>query len=204
MFDKDEVSRRRKLADAKAREAKLREELAAIQKAKRSARSGIDQITRHENWHARTLAAADRRAGYTGEMASARLYLRSLPVDKYSAILAQYAMGSSDADNLSVEVAAVRANFDQWHRKGEAIILDRERRAYAAECARWADREASQPTQSWRAKPMTRGQYFLIARTAEFLNVAEPTGKITRGAAHDWLKTHDANLRLRPDGVEGS
>ena len=119
MYDKDEERRRRELEALKAKEAKLRAELASLNKDKQSAKSRLLSTTRHENWHVRRLAALDMLMGYVGEMASARIYVRSLPLDDYVAALRPFAVLMPGADNLSIEIAAVKANHDEWHRLGE-------------------------------------------------------------------------------------
>ena len=203
MYDKDEERRRRELEALKAKETKLREELASLNKEKQTAKSRLLSTTRHENWHFRRLASLDMLMGYVGEMASARIFVRSLSLDDYVAALRPYAVLMPGADNLSIEVAAVKANHDEWHRLGEEIVLERERQAAEAERASWEDWRAKNPEQNeWRGKPMTRRQYFLISRTADHLGIRMP-GQMTRGEACDWLESHGGNLRLNRDGEEG-
>lgn len=196
MYDKDEERRRRELEALKAKEAKLREELASLAKEKQSAKSRLLSTTRHENWHVRRLAALDMLMGYVGEMASARIYVRSLPLNDYVAALRPFAVLMPGADNLSIEIAAVKANHDEWHRLGEEIVLERERKAAAAERASWEEWRAKNPEQNdWRGKGMTRRQYFLVSRTADYLGIRTP-GQMTRGEACDWLDSRGGNLRL--------
>ena len=207
MYDKDEEHRRRELEALKAKEAKLRDDLAALNKKTRSAKSRLVSARKHENWHARRLAALDMAHGYTGEMASARIYVRSLPFAAYVKALEPHAVGMRGADNLSIEIAAVRANYDEWHRHGEEIVLDRERQAAAADRAAWEDWQKKNPgVTDWRDKPITRRQYFLVSRTAEQLGIRMP-GQMSRGQASDWLAGHGANLRLvrqnGPDAILG-
>ena len=200
MYDKDEERRRRELEALKAKEAKLRAELASLNKDKQSAKSRLLSTTRHENWHVRRLAALDMLMGYVGEMASARIYVRSLPLDDYVAALRPFAVLMPGADNLSIEIAAVKANHDEWHRLGEEIVLERERKAAAADRASWEEWRAKNPEQNeWRGKPMTRRQYFLVSRTADHLGIRMPS-QMTRGESCDWLESHGGNLRLARDG----
>lgn len=196
MYDKDEEHRRRELEALKAKEAKLRDQLAALNKKTRSAKTRLVSTTKHENWHARRLAALDMVHGYTGEMASARIYVRSLPFAAYVKALEPHAMAMRGADNLSVEIAAVRANHDEWHRRGEEIVLERERQAADADRASWEEWQKKNPDAiDWRDKPMTRRQYFLVSRTAEQIGIRMPS-QMSRGQASDWLAGHGANLRL--------
>ena len=200
MYDKDEERRRRELEALKAKEAKLREELASLNKEKQTAKSRLLSTTRHENWHVRRLASLDMLMGYVGEMASARIYVRSLSLDDYVAALRPFAVLMPGADNLSIEIAAVKANYDEWHRLGEEIVLERERTAAAADHASWVEWRAKNPEQNdWRGKPMTRRQYFLVSRTADYLGIRMP-GQMTRGEACDWLESHGGNLRLADAG----
>lgn len=201
MYEKDEERRRRELEALKAKEARLREELAAINKEARSARSKLLSTTKHENWHVRRLAALDMLMGYDGEMASARIYVRGLPFEDYVAALRPHAVAMPAADNLSIEIAAVRANHDEWHLLGEEIVLERERKAAEVERANWEEWRAKNPgTNDWRGKPMTRRQYFLISRTVDHLGIRMPAA-MTRGAACDWIDEHGGNLRLARDGA---
>ena len=207
MYDKDEEHRRRELEALKAKEAKLRDELAALNKKTRSAKSRLVSATKHENWHARRLAALDMAHGYTGEMASARIYVRSLQFAAYVKALEPHALVMRGADILSIEVAAVRAKHDEWHRRGEEIVLERERQAADADRTSWEEWQKKNPDSiDWRDKPMTRRQYFLVSRTAEHIGIRMP-GQMSRGQASDWLARHGANLRLvrqhGPDVIPG-
>ena len=199
MYDKDEERRRRELETLKAKEAKLREELASLNKEKQTAKSRLLSTTRHENWHVRRLASLDMQMGYVGEMASARIYVRSLSLDDYVAALRPFAVLMLGADNLSIEIAAVKANHDEWNRLGEEIVLERERKAAEADRAGWEEWRARNPeANDWRGKPMTRRQYFLISRTVDRLGIRMPS-EMTRGAACDWIDQHGGNLRLTRD-----
>jgi hypothetical protein len=204
MYDREEERRRRELESAKAKEAKLREELAALRNETRSAKNRLASATRHETWHVHRLAHLDRLAGYDGDMASARIYVRSLSFSDYMAVLRPYAEINPSATNLDIEVAAVIANRTNWHNKGEAIVLERERVAAEADRASWEAWQATHEDASgWRDKPMSRRQYFLVSRTADYLGVDTP-GRMSRGEAFDWLVQHGGNLRLAREEVDGT
>lgn len=201
MFDKTEESSRRKIGELAAAEAQLKARLAELNKERRSVKARLASTTKHENWHAHRLAHLDRLAGYSGEMASARIYIRSLPLSEYMSELMPFAEQMQGADNLAIEVAAVKANHDDWHNRGEEIVLERARVAAQAEYASWEAWQLKNPTaQHWRDKPMTRGQFFLVSRTADLLSIIAPA-KMTRGEAHDWLSAHGGNLRLAREKV---
>ena len=203
MFEKIEESARRKIGELAAAEAELRAKLAEITKEARSTKTRLASTTKHENWHVRRLAHLDRLKGYDGEMASARIYVRSLPWPDYLAALMPYAEVMPDADNLAIEVAAVKDNLGQWDRLGDEIVLERERVTADADYAGWEAWQKKNPSQQqWRTKLMTSRQFFLVSRTADQLSIIAPP-KMNRGEAHDWLSSHGANLRLARGRGEG-
>jgi hypothetical protein len=198
MYDKDEVRRARQLRVAEARVAKARDELAHQQREARAAKSRLVSTTKHENWHARRLSHLDRLAGYDGEMASARIYVRSLSWRDYVEALRPYAEIMPNSNNLEIEIAAVRDNFASWHERGETIVLDREVAAAASDRESWERWQREHPgSDDWRKKTMSRRQWFLISRTVDILEIEMP-GRLTRGEAAEWLNQHGANLRLHP------
>lgn len=197
MFDDEEARRRRELEAARQEEAKLREKLDKLKQKTRSAKSRLNSTTKHETWHAHRLAHLDRLAGYTGEMASARIFVRSLSFGDYFNALRPFAENMNTSNVLEIEFAAVQHNLDAWHVEGEKIVLDRERKAVEADRAKWEEYQSKHPDMRWRERPMTRRQYFLVLRTADHLGVEAPRTNLTRGEAFDWLDQHGANLRLR-------
>lgn len=70
--------------------------------------------------------------------------------------------------------------------------------AYERDCSAW---KAAEPNcaPTWRDKPMTRGQRFLVADTAALLGIEIPED-MDRGAAADWLDANTANVVLRLEG----
>ena len=202
MFNKEEDKRRRELLAAQAKEAKLREKLDALRRKTLSAKARLNSSTKHENWHAHRLAHLDRLAGYTGEMASARIYVRSLPFDDYHAALSPFAKSMTKSSILDIEFAAVQHHHEDWQQMGEELVLERERKAAEADLAGWEKFQRENPDSNWRANAMSRRQYFLIMRTSEQLGIEMPAGRMTRGQAHDWLQAHGANLRLNRDRDE--
>lgn len=197
-YDREEMRRRREYEEALAAQKKLEEKLAGLKRAARTAKGRLlSSTTRSETWHRMSLGWLDRNAGYDGEMASARVYLRWLPIHDYlQALLPFAAEMPDDAANVEIEVAAVRANLDDWTARGNALLLDRAKRDYAAEAASFAAWQRDNPGRdAWRKKPPTRSQGFLVARMAAALNLEPPT-RMNRGDAHDWIADHGGNPRL--------
>ena len=203
--DREGDRRRRELRKAEALKAELEAKLAELRRRARSARSRLKSTTRHETWHVHRLAAQDRQAGYDGEMAEARHYLRSLPTRLYIEAIAQFARAMPDAPIVEVEVTAVRANLDGWTEASKAMLYERARQAYEAECRSFETWAADHPgEQDWRDRPATRPQWMLIRRTVEALQLNDMPSRLNCGEAYDWLQQHGANVRFRPlsDGEE--
>ena len=198
-YDREERRRRRDFDEAMAQQKKLEAKLAELKRSARTAKSRLlSSTTKSETWHRMTLGWLDRDAGYDGEMASARVWLRSLPIDAYVRTLAPFAGTMPDATNLEIEVATVKANLADWTARGDALILDRARRAYAADTASFAQWQRDHPDhEDWRKKAPTRSQGFLISRIAAALSVETPM-RMNRGEAHDWIAGHGGNPRLAP------
>lgn len=195
-YDRTEARRRRELEKALVAKKKFDEKAAELNRKARKAKSRLLATTRHESWHRHALAWLDRDAGYDGEMASARVWLRGLPFDDYLAALAPYAEAMPNAANVRIEVAAVRANLVEWTEKGDALLLDRARAEYALEVEGFRKWQRENPDKKeWRALPPTRTQLFLVSRNAARLGIDEPSN-LDRGGAHDWIEERGGNLRL--------
>lgn len=204
IYDRDEERRRSALRKAQAETARLQAKLAGLRRNERSARSRLLSGTRHETWHAHRLAYQDRQAGYSGEMAEARYYLRALPADQYVQAILPYADQLSDGGVVDIEVLAVRANMEDWTQKGQALLHERARERYEEECRLFATWTADNPgKKSWRDRPATRAQWMLIRRTVDALDLASVPSRISCGEAHDWLQEHGANVRFRAVDNEG-
>jgi hypothetical protein len=201
-YDRNEARRRRELEKALADKKKLEARFAELARKARTAKSRLLATTRHESWHRHALAWLDRDAGYDGEMASARVWLRSLPIHDYIAALAPYVEAMPNAPNIAIEVAAVRANLSDWTESGDALLLDRARREYAAELESFREWQRHNPDKkSWRNRPPTRTQLFLINRNATRLGIDAPFN-LDRGDAHDWIEAHGGNRRLADTVVD--
>lgn len=199
-YDAEEARRRRELEKAIKAQRKAEAKKAEVDRQARSALARLKATTASENWHRMRLRWLDRQKGYDGSMASARVWLRTLPFDQYLHLLAPYAAEMPRSSSLAIEVAAVRANLGLWNEKGEAFLLNEARKAYAEECARFAQWERDNPGKvGWRSKPATRKQRNLMLRTAAHLGIDAPA-RISCGDAHDWLQAQGGNLRLGSNG----
>lgn len=205
-YGREEARRRREYQQQLDRERKLKKQLAEVQRETRSAKSKLLASTiRSETWHRMTLAALDREAGYVGEQAAARFYLRSRSWEEYSRLMAQKAdMMPAGTRNIEIEHALVCEKQQDWAIKGNALLLQRAKVAYAAEGASFRKWEHENPdSKGWRSKPATRKQGFLIARMVEVLGIDLPA-RMNRGDAHDWITQHGGNLRLAADNNDGT
>lgn len=115
-YDPIEIRRRREYEAAKAEKRKAEERLAEIKRRARNAKSRLLSTTRSEQWHRMSLAWLERDAGYTGEMASARVWLRHQPFDAYMALIAPFAAAQPGATVIAVELVAIRSHFEEWTR----------------------------------------------------------------------------------------
>lgn len=195
-YEQEELRRRREYERARAAQKKMLEKLTELKRAARNAKSRLLATTHSEQWHRMTLGWLDREAGYTGEMASARVWLRNQSLRTYVDMVRPAANGIENATNLEIEVAAVKANLAEWTAKGDALLLERAKRAYAADAAEFEAWQRENPNDNaWRRKPPTRAQGFLIARMAVAINI-EPPLRPNRGEAHEWIVAHGGNPRL--------
>lgn len=201
-YDAIETRRRRDYEMMMAAKRKAEERLAEINRKARNAKSRLLSTTRSEQWHRMSLAWLERDAGYTGEMASARVWLRHQPFDAYISLIAPFAAVQPGASSIAAEIAAVRAHLDDWTKRGEALLLDRASGAYAQDVAAFRVWQRDHPdSDAWRRKPMTRSQGFLIGRMVATLDL-EPPARMNRGEAHDWIEQHGGNPRLAGPQVD--
>lgn len=195
-YDREEARRRREYEKALANKKKLEDRLAELNRKARSAKSRLLASTNSEKWHRFSLAWLDRDAGYSGEMASARVWLRSQQILAYVELLTPFAQATPNASNIAIEVAAVLANLDDWTTKGDALLLEKAKRDYVTDAASFAAWEREHPDDDgWRKKPSTKAQGFLIGRTVAALGIDQPV-RMNRGEAHDWIAAHGGNRRL--------
>lgn len=200
-YDAIETRRRRDYETAMAAKRKAEERLAEINRKARNAKTRLLSTTRSEQWHRMSLAWLERDAGYTGEMASARVWLRHQPLDAYIALVAPYAAARPGTTSIAAEVAAVQAHLEDWTKRGEALLLSRASRAYAEDVAGFRVWQRDNPdSDAWRRKPVTRSQGFLIGRMVAALEL-EPPIRMNRGEAHDWIEQHGGNPRLAESPV---
>lgn len=197
-YDHTEMRRRRDLERASRRTKKLEEKLAAVRREQRSAKSRLLASTKSENWHRMSLGWLDRKVGYNGEMASARVWIRQLPLKHYVELLQSKADDWPTAPNIALEYACVMENLAEFTAKGDAYLLAQAKAAYAVEAAEFRKWQQSNPeADSWRTKRMTRSQAMLIMRMQTALGIEAPTD-LNRGTAHAWIEQHGGNPRLAP------
>lgn len=195
-FDREEMRRRAELDKALTAQKKLEEQLTELKRKTRSAKSRLESAKKSEQWHRMSLGWLDREAGYTGEMASARVWLRSQSLPNYVELLKPFMIEQPSATNLALEVAAVNANLSDWTARGDAMLLDRAKREYEREVAGFEEWQRSHPgQQGWRAKPLTRAQGLLIERMRAALEITPPA-RMNCGEAYDWIAQHGGNPRL--------
>lgn len=195
-YDHTEMRRRRELERASRRTKKLEEKLAAVRREHRSAKSRLLASTKSEQWHRMSLGWLDRKVGYNGEMASARVWIRQLSFADYVKLLQPKAIAWPAATNVALEHACVLENLEEFTAKGDAYLLDQAKAAYAAEAAEFRKWQQSNPeANGWRSKRMTRQQAMLIMRMQTALGIEAPAD-LNRGTAHDWIEQHGGNPRL--------
>jgi hypothetical protein len=123
--------------------------------------------------------------------------LLSSSVEEFSARLT---FASEKAGNKTVGAVLVRV-LDADHTvltgKGRFAEWRRKYRDYMVAFAEWMSIDPEERRLGkWRTLPLTARQAALIRATAELRQIEMPA-LASRGAAHDWLMTSQANLRYR-------
>ncbi|WP_420606759.1 hypothetical protein [Novosphingopyxis sp.] len=173
--------------------------MAEVQRQVREAQRKLSSKIRHSLWHNTILSYQLREVGFDGEDGEALYYLKQLDPLTYFEQIKAVIDPSQSLTIVELEYKAVKANHDEWTKSGKRIHFEQERAQYLADCESFRQWEAENPSErSWREKPATRRQYFLIMRTAEKLEVEKPV-RLKCGEAHDWLAEHGANLRLQSE-----
>lgn len=195
-YERERTKLEKELARADARLQAEKEKIKQLKRIKRQTEIVIKE--KAEKWHRFSLAYDDRQAGYTGEMAVARAYLRSLPFAEALALIRPHA-GSPGMSFVDAELAAVQAELDELTAKGREILLARARKAYEAERDSWEEWRSKNPDRNdWRTKPASKMQLKLIERIVIYREIEERPGKLNRGEAHDWIQEHEGNPRFGP------
>jgi len=203
-YDKATAALEQELRREEAKLQKIQDQAAEKKQKLRAVKSRLFATTKSDKWHAIALTAEARRIGFTGEHAEALFHLRSLSLSDYVEAVTPFANAKPEASILSVEYDAVQANFTEWTELGKHQHWDRARCEYEAEVEGFKIWQAENPDRTtWRDKPASKNQYFLIWRTAEHLDIQQPLN-LKCGEAHDWLDKHDANLRFRAARTPGS
>lgn len=186
--------------EASALIEKLREQLAQAEADKRSAERRQRAVANHPTAVAMAVSAPLRQEGIGSEHADALNFVLSLPIEQFMEE-AEARVGSKPTASVAHLVAEiVKSGQEELGLKGRDLALEREWRAYEWQCENFAAWQKANPEKtSWRSKPASRAQYFLMWRTAEALGI-RAIGNCKSGDAHDWLVKHGANLRLKAVG----
>ncbi len=196
-IDREEQRRRQVLAKQTAAAKKAKANLDEKMRKQKIARKELIKTTKHSRWHAERLSYQDRQVGYTGEMAEARHYLRTLTPRNYYSELKPFADADSTTTILEVEFAAVSANLKEWTERGKQVLFQQALAKYQQERAAFEDWQARNPgSTDWQRKPASKAQWMLIHRTSDTLGLTDVPMRLTCGEAYDWLQQHGGNLRF--------
>ncbi|MGY6637952.1 MAG: hypothetical protein ACXIUO_12530 [Erythrobacter sp.] len=174
--------------------------LSEIDREKANSKKPRSPIATHPTANGMALSAPLRREGLTAEHSDALNYALSLPMEQFVGRLEPLAKEKPDASIAYLLAEMVKSDPEGLAKKGRELTLRREWLDYLRNSAAFAEWQQANPEKtSWRSKPATRPQYFLMWRTSEALGVEAPVN-CNRGEAHDWLMRYGANLRLRVVG----
>lgn len=191
----------RAAAAAHAEEQKvkrLKEQLAKAEAEKREADKSVKAIATSDTAIGMALSAPFRAAGMTADTADALNYTLSLPLRQFSELIQAAVTVKPEISVVTFIRNFIEKQHDELNDKGRRLALTHEWLAYKQDCESFAAWQKANPDEvSWRTKPASKAQYFLIWRTAQYLGI-EPLFKCKSGEAHDWLMEHGANLRLKP------
>lgn len=178
----------------------MREQLAQAEADKRAAERRERAVATHPAAVAMALSAPLRQEGLGAEHADALNFALSLPIEQFLREVESRAGAKPGASVAHLVAEIVKSGQDELRLKGRNLALEREWLAYERECESFAAWQKANPDKtSWRSKPASRAQYFLMWRTAEALGI-RAIGNCKSGDAHDWLMHHGANLRLKAVG----
>lgn len=176
---------------------RLKEQLAKAEADRREADKRVKAIATSDTAIGMALSAPFRAAGMTADTADALNYILSLPLKQFGELI-QTAIAVEPETSVVLFIRnLIEKQHDGLNDKGRKLALSREWLAYKQDCESFAAWQKANPEKlSWRTKPASKAQYFLIWRTAQYLGI-EPLFKCKSGEAHDWLMKHGANLRLK-------
>lgn len=176
---------------------RLREQFAKAEAKKREANKRVKVIATSDTAVGMALSAPLRNAGMTADVADALDYMLSMPLKQFGELIQAAVAVEPETSAVSFIRNFIEKQHDELNEKGRRLALAREWLAYKQDCESFAAWQKANPDKlSWRTKPASRAQYFLIWRTAEYLGI-EPLLNCKSGEAHDWLMENGANLRLK-------
>lgn len=101
---------------------------------------------------------------------------------------------------VQLELAAISRDFDELTAAAKARYFERDLAAYQEALAKWQAHDRANPGRpGWRAKPVTREQWFVIDHIVSAKSVPAPSARQMRGEAHDWIEAHGGNPRYAAD-----
>lgn len=92
----------------------------------------------------------------------------------------------------------VRTDFGPLSVLGEAVLFQWQEDRYRADCESWEAQPDEIKFGNWRDLHPTRDQRMRMIRTAQELAIDLP-GEVTRGEAHDWIKSTGGNRRYNTE-----
>jgi hypothetical protein len=190
----------REAAAANAHDQKiqrLKEQLAEAEADKREAEKRAKAIATSDTAVGMVLSAPLRQVGLTADAADALDYLLSMPIGRFGSLIQAAVEAEPETSVASFIRDTIQTKHAELSEAGRKLALTREWLAYKQDCESFAAWQRDNPDKvSWRTKPASRAQYFLMWRTAQYLGI-DPLVRCKRGEAHDWLMLHGANLRLK-------
>ncbi|NCP14626.1 MAG: hypothetical protein GW858_10760 [Sphingomonadales bacterium] len=176
---------------------RLKDQLAKAEAEKREAEKRTKAIATSDTAVGMALSAPFRTAGLTADTADALNYVLSLPLKQFGELIEAAVAVEPETSVISFICNSIEKQPDELNEKGRRLALAREWFAYKKDCESFVAWQKANPDKlSWRTKPASNAQYFLMWRTAQYLGIEQPFN-CKSGEAHDWLMEHGANLRLK-------
>lgn len=143
------------------------------------------------------LAGTMVEEGMTNEHAAAfNAVLNSKPAELFEMV--REVPGWNEMPVLALLKAIIERNAEELNTLSALQQWAARKVAYDANCASWI-RARAETDDIWRSKPMSARQRYLLADTAQILEIQFPEG-MNRGDAADWLEANGANVQLKIGG----
>lgn len=152
----------------------------------------------HKDWHKYALGAIMLHHGLLQQDAAALDATLNTSIGEFCGTLINNDLGTNTSTLGEVLRLFIDHSPAKLEAQGAGLELERRRRAYLSDRAKWLEHEAKTNDRGWRKKLMTKGQRFLISHTCHRLR-CEPPYLTNRGEAADWLEANGAHTDLRPD-----